>query len=131
MGKDMEVDKGVFFREKTAKAIMDMQPNPSEVIPSLESATKLLSILACRPNTTTEIEHEHAREQAEKETKKQGPLGRPYSWWLGTSGHQQTITTTSKSTSPCLRGCLMCCMVKSKMFSNECMRFIRCCLTQL
>ena len=69
--------------DKTVKALVNMKPIPGEGIPMFESAAKSLSILACRPNTATEMECEKVREQAEKDTKKTRSLGEASQLELG------------------------------------------------
>jgi hypothetical protein len=65
----MEFDDRVYFSDKTIDAIVKLQPNPGDAIPNFESAGKGLSILACRPKSTAEIESEKETAAAEKQTK--------------------------------------------------------------
>jgi hypothetical protein len=65
----MEFDNRVYFSDKTVDAVVKLQPNPGDAIPNFESAGKGLSILACRPKSTAEIEREKETAAAEKQTK--------------------------------------------------------------
>ena len=61
----MEFDNRVYFSDKTAEAVVKLQPNPGDAIPNFASAGKRLSILACRPKTMAEMEDEGERAAAE------------------------------------------------------------------
>lgn len=65
----MEFDNRVYFSDKTVDAVVKLQPNPGDAIPNFESAGKGLSMLACRPKSTAEIEMEKEKAAAEKQTK--------------------------------------------------------------
>jgi hypothetical protein len=64
----MDFDNRVYLSDKTIDAVVKLQPNPGDAIPNFDSAGKGLSILACRPKTTAEIESERERSAAEKKT---------------------------------------------------------------
>jgi hypothetical protein len=66
--KRMDFDNRVYLSDKTIDAVVKLQPNPGDAIPNFDSAGKGLSILACRPKTTAEIESERERSAAEKKT---------------------------------------------------------------
>ena len=66
--KRMEFHNRVYFSDKTIKAVVKLQPNRGDAIPNFASAWKGLSILACRPKTTAEIEEEREWSAAERQT---------------------------------------------------------------
>ena len=63
--KRMDFDNRVYFSDKTVEAIIKLQTNPGESIPMFTSAGKGLSILACQPKTSQEVEEELEHAEAE------------------------------------------------------------------
>ena len=63
--KWMDFDNRVYFSDKTVVAIIKLQTNSGESIPMFTSAGKGLSILACQPKTSLEVEEELEHAEAE------------------------------------------------------------------
>jgi hypothetical protein len=65
----IEINKSIYLKQDTIKAIVDLKFNPSEGVLHLSSASKGLSILTCRARTSAGMEriqeHEHAMAAAE------------------------------------------------------------------
>jgi hypothetical protein len=66
----IQIDLSVYLEQETIKAIVELRFNPGEGVAHLSSASKGLSILACRARTTQETERVREQEQALSATKK-------------------------------------------------------------
>jgi hypothetical protein len=66
----IQIDSSVYLEQETIKAIVELRFNPGEGVAHLPSASKGLSILACRARTTQETERIREQEQALSATKK-------------------------------------------------------------
>jgi hypothetical protein len=66
----IQIDSSVYFEQETIKAIVKLRFNPGEGVAHLSSASKGLSILACRARTTQETKRVREQEQALSATKK-------------------------------------------------------------
>lgn len=60
----IEIDHGVFFSKETIEDIVKLRPNPGDGHPTLKTAEKGVSILACLPRTQNEMEALRLQEQA-------------------------------------------------------------------
>ncbi len=60
----IQIDSSVYLEQETIKAIVELRFNPGEGVAHLSSASKGLSILACRARTTQETERVREQEQA-------------------------------------------------------------------
>jgi hypothetical protein len=58
------IDTSVYLEQETIKAIVELRFNPGEGVAHIASASKGLSILACRSRTSTETECIREQEQA-------------------------------------------------------------------
>jgi hypothetical protein len=58
------IDTSVYLEQETIKAIVELRFNPGEGVAHIASASKGLSILACRSRTSTETERIQEQEQA-------------------------------------------------------------------
>ncbi len=60
----IQIDQSIYLEQETIKAIVELRFNPGEGVAHLASASKGLTILACRARTTAETkkvcEQEHA-----------------------------------------------------------------------
>jgi hypothetical protein len=65
----IEIDHGVFFSKETIEDIVKLRPNPGDGHPTLKTAERGVSILACLPRSQNEIETIRIREQAAEESK--------------------------------------------------------------
>jgi hypothetical protein len=66
----IQIDTSVYLEQETIKAIVELHFNPGEGVTHLSSASKGLSILACRARTTQETECVRKQEQALSATEK-------------------------------------------------------------
>ena len=64
-----DIDHGVFFSKETIEDIVKLRPNPGNGHPTLNTAEKGVSILACLPRTQNEIEALRLKEQAADDSK--------------------------------------------------------------
>lgn len=64
----MDFNNRVYFSDKTIKALVKLQANLGDTIPTFMSAGKGLSILACQPKTSQGIEEEEEKAAPEKLT---------------------------------------------------------------
>lgn len=64
----VEIDRGIYFEQKTVEDIVNMRFNPGQGVAQFKSAEKGLSLLICRSRTPEEIERVREREQAEQLT---------------------------------------------------------------
>ena len=62
--RHIQIDSSVYLEQETIKAIVELRFNPGEGVAHLSSASKGLSILACRARTTQETERVREQEQA-------------------------------------------------------------------
>jgi hypothetical protein len=65
----VEIDHGVFFSKETIEDIVKLRPNPGDGHPTLKTAERGVSILACLPRSQNEIEAIRIKEQAAEESK--------------------------------------------------------------
>ncbi len=66
----IQIDTSIYLEQETIKAIVELHFNPGEGVAHLASASKGLSILACRARTTQEMERVREHEQALSATEK-------------------------------------------------------------
>ncbi len=52
----IQIDQSIYLKQETVKAIVELHFNPGEGVAHLASASKGLTILACRACTTAETE---------------------------------------------------------------------------
>ena len=64
----VELDRGIYFEQKTIEDIVNLRFNPGQGVAQFKSAEKGLSLLICRARTPEEIERVREREQAEQLT---------------------------------------------------------------
>ena len=64
----VEIDRGVFFEQKTIEDIVNLRFNPGQGVAQFKSAERGLSLLICRTRTPEEIERVRDREAAEQLT---------------------------------------------------------------
>ena len=64
----VELDRGIYFEQKTIEDIVNLRFNPGQGVAQFKSAEKGLSLLICRSRTPDEIERVREREQAEQLT---------------------------------------------------------------
>ena len=64
----VELDRGIYFEQKTIEDIVNLRFNPGQGVAQFKSAEKGLSLLVCRSRTPEEIERVRDREQAEQLT---------------------------------------------------------------
>lgn len=64
----VEIDRGIYFEQKTVDDIVNLRFNPGQGVAQFKSAEKGLSLLICRSRTPEEIERVREREQAEQLT---------------------------------------------------------------
>ena len=64
----VEIDRGIYFEQKTVEDIVNMRFNPGQGVAQFKSAEKGLSLLICRSRTPEEIERVRVLEQAEQLT---------------------------------------------------------------
>ncbi len=62
--RQIQTNTSVYLEAETIKAIVDLRFNPGGGVAYIASASKGLSILACRARTTTETERVQEQEQA-------------------------------------------------------------------
>jgi hypothetical protein len=65
----VEIDHGVFFSKETIDDIVKLRPNPGDGHPTLKTAERGVSILACLPRSQNEIEAIRIKEQAAEDSK--------------------------------------------------------------
>jgi hypothetical protein len=66
----IQIDSCIYLEQETIKTIVELRFNPGEGVTHLSSASKGLSILACRARTTQETERVREQEQALSATEK-------------------------------------------------------------
>lgn len=64
----VELDRGIYFEQKTVEDIVSLRFNPGQGVAQFKSAEKGLSLLICRSRTPEEIERVREREEAEQLT---------------------------------------------------------------
>lgn len=64
----VEIDRGVFFEQKSVEDIVNLRFNPGQGVAQFKSAERGLSLLICRTRTPEEIERVRDREAAEQLT---------------------------------------------------------------
>ena len=64
----VELDRGIYFEQKTIEDIINLRFNPGQGVAQFKSAEKGLSLLVCRSRTPEEIERVREKEQAEQLT---------------------------------------------------------------
>lgn len=64
----VELDRGIYFEQKTIEDIVNLRFNPGQGVAQFKSAEKGLSLLICRSRTPEEIERVREREEAEQLT---------------------------------------------------------------
>ena len=64
----VEIDRGVFFEQKSIEDIVNLRFNPGQGVAQFKSAERGLSLLICRTRTPEEIERVRDREAAEQLT---------------------------------------------------------------
>ena len=65
----VELDRGIFFEQKSIEDIVNLRFNPGQGVAQFKSAERGLSLLICRTRTPEEIERVRDREAAEQLTK--------------------------------------------------------------
>jgi hypothetical protein len=60
----IQIDQSIYLEQETVKAIVELRFNPGEGVAHLASASKGLTILACRARTTAETEKVREQEHA-------------------------------------------------------------------
>lgn len=66
--KGVELDRGIYFEQKSVEDIVNLRFNPGQGVAQFKSAEKGLSLLICRSRTPEEIERVREREEAEQLT---------------------------------------------------------------
>jgi hypothetical protein len=64
----VELDRGIYFEQKSVEDIVNLRFNPGQGVAQFKSAERGLSLLICRTRTPEEIERVRDREIAEQET---------------------------------------------------------------
>ncbi len=60
----IQINQSIYLKQETIKAIVELLFNPGEGVAHLASASKGLTILACRARTTAETEKVREQEHA-------------------------------------------------------------------
>ena len=64
----VEIDRGIFFEQKSLDDIVNLRFNPGQGVAQFRSAERGLSLLICRTRTPDEIEKVREKEAAEQLT---------------------------------------------------------------
>ena len=87
------IDGGIYIEQDTMKSILELRFNPGEGIAYVQSATKGLSLLCCRPQSNNETKEIKERELALNATEQTHQFEDYVKYVKGTVAHQLASRT--------------------------------------